>query len=267
MRLSQFKDKFSERKKGEENKYHILYKTVCVVNDKFYIGIHSCKRDNDTYIGCGIYTNIYSTDNVYVKRALKRSVFWRAVLKYGVQNFKRTNLAYFKTREELMAAEKELVDREFILSQWNYNNCIGGSMPPTNKGEKNGNYGNFWTEEQKQRARDHFKETRNTKGSNNTRAVECLCVDLQTMKIDNFGCGQDLGVFIGVTRSSIQTWLGSAETLSQNIRRKRFICFRKEDFDQETDLKSRLLKTIDQSNSLNQEIKQQYTQNVKNYQY
>ena len=55
----------------KQKKYHFIYKTTNLINDKFYIGMHSTDDLNDKYIGSG-----------------KR--LWYSINKYGINNFKLT---------------------------------------------------------------------------------------------------------------------------------------------------------------------------------
>ena len=73
--------------------HFIVYKTTNLLNLKFYIGSHKTENINDGYIGSGKY-------------------FWRAVEKYGKQNFRREVLADFNNAKEMFALEKELVAKE-----------------------------------------------------------------------------------------------------------------------------------------------------------
>ena len=89
-------------------KYHILYEIKNKINGKKYIGIHSTNNINDNYFGSG----------VYIKRAID---------KYGLENFTKKVLKQFKTRKELLQAEKEIVTESIVGSGDYYNVCLGGS--------------------------------------------------------------------------------------------------------------------------------------------
>jgi hypothetical protein len=87
--------------------YYYLYKITNLLNNKFYIGIHSTENLEDGYFGSG--------------RALKQ-----AISKHGKHNFKKEILEYFNSYEEVSAREKEIVNEEFVKSQKTYNLNIGG---------------------------------------------------------------------------------------------------------------------------------------------
>lgn len=74
---------------------YIIYQTTCVVNNKFYIGQHKCKKADDTYLGSGI----------LLKKALK---------KYGKNNFIREILHICKNEKELNKKEKEIVNEDLL---------------------------------------------------------------------------------------------------------------------------------------------------------
>lgn len=92
----------------KDKKYHYTYKTINLINNRYYLGMHSTNNLNDDYLGSG-----------------KR--LWYEIRKYGKQNFKLEILSYYNTREELIEAEKNLITENDI----NNNNCLnlklGGS--------------------------------------------------------------------------------------------------------------------------------------------
>ncbi len=89
-------------------KYHYIYKTTNIINNKIYIGKHSTSNLDDEYFGSGSLLKI-------------------AIKKYGIENFKKEILRFFDTSEEALAYEKELVTKEFLNSSDTYNLTTGGS--------------------------------------------------------------------------------------------------------------------------------------------
>lgn len=106
----------------------IVYKTTCLVNNKIYIGVHETKNPDifDGYIGSSI--NIYN-----YRWALDhpKFPFHYAVIKYGINNFKRETLFQFTNKKEAYEKEAEIVTEEFIKLDNNYNICVGGDSPKT----------------------------------------------------------------------------------------------------------------------------------------
>jgi hypothetical protein len=75
--------------------FHYLYKTTCLVNDKYYIGVHSTKNLFDGYLGSGTLLRL-------------------SIEKHGAFNHDRVWLEFFDTREEAFARESEVVTEELI---------------------------------------------------------------------------------------------------------------------------------------------------------
>ena len=103
--------------------FFYLYQITNLVNNKIYIGVHSTKDMNDSYMGSGI--NIQS-----------------AIKKYGNNNFKKDILYTFDNADDMYAKEKELVTEEFLLQKDTYNLRIGGTggFDYINKNNLNGFY-------------------------------------------------------------------------------------------------------------------------------
>lgn len=206
--------------KGEFNRYHILYATICFKNKKFYIGVHSSLKEKDNYYGCGITSNINNPKSIHTKRSLNRSPLWRAVQIHRIINFKREEIFFFQKRKDLVAFEKLIVNKEFIKQSFVYNATVGGNMPPTNRGKDNGNYGNTWSKKQRQDAKDYFKANRDTKRGKNIKAKKTFILDIITDKVSQFDCIRDAEDFVKVKHGT----LCSLNTLNQfHVFRKRFI--------------------------------------------
>jgi hypothetical protein len=86
---------------------YIVYKTICKINNKFYIGVHKTKNIDDGYLGSG---NI-------IKRAIK---------KYGEENFERIILNILENAADAYAIEASLVTQELVESIECYNLKLGG---------------------------------------------------------------------------------------------------------------------------------------------
>jgi len=91
----------------KQYKYHYIYKTICLVNNKFYIGMHSTFNLDDGYLGSG-----------------KR--LWYSIKKHGKENHKKEILEFCKNRIELKQREKQIVTESFIKNPLCLNIQEGG---------------------------------------------------------------------------------------------------------------------------------------------
>ncbi len=90
-----------------------MYKSTNVINENYYIGIHSTNKVEDSYIGSG-------------------TRFRNEVRKYGKSNFKREILQFFPTREEALLEEYQTVSK--VLSDPKcLNLCEGGKVGGLNE--------------------------------------------------------------------------------------------------------------------------------------
>jgi group I intron endonuclease len=92
----------------KEKKYHFIYKTTNLLNNKFYIGMHSTNDLNDGYIGSGT--------------RLRYSI-----RKYGKENFKFEIIEWCDDRDSLIKREKEIITEEHVNNENCYNLKFGGS--------------------------------------------------------------------------------------------------------------------------------------------
>lgn len=101
----------------------IVYCTTCTVNSKIYVGTHKLNNDDNknTYLGCGCYAKFPSS---YEKC---KTVFQRAVKKYGPDKFIRKTIAEFDNEEDAFALEEEIVNETFLKRNDVYNTCLGGN--------------------------------------------------------------------------------------------------------------------------------------------
>jgi hypothetical protein len=95
---------------------HIVYKTTNKINSKYYIGVHSTKNINDSYLGCGHWHGRKICNATF-------SPILNAFKKYGDNNFSKEVLFVFENREDALQKEKELID---INDSKCYNARTGG---------------------------------------------------------------------------------------------------------------------------------------------
>ena len=91
----------------KQKKYHYIYKTVNVINDKYYIGMHSTDNLGDGYIGSG-----------------KR--LWNSINYHGKDNHVCEILEYCKDRKELVKREEEIVNEQLLSEDLCMNLRVGG---------------------------------------------------------------------------------------------------------------------------------------------
>lgn len=100
----------------------IVYCTTCIINKKIYIGVHKQNGNAfDGYIGCGVYINEPSTYEH------SKTLFQRAVKKYGPNNFIRKTIKEYTNEEDAYNLEAELVTEDFLKRQDVYNIILGGN--------------------------------------------------------------------------------------------------------------------------------------------
>lgn len=89
--------------------HYYFYKTTNKVNGKYYFGVHSTNvaRGQDSYLGSG-------------------TLLWKAIDKYGKENFSKEVLKEFKTLEEAYAWEASVVTEELVKDPNCYNVQVGG---------------------------------------------------------------------------------------------------------------------------------------------
>lgn len=88
--------------------YHYVYKTINLINNKYYIGVHSTHKLNDGYLGSG-------------------QIIKDAIVKHGKSNFKIDILKYFETRELALLYESEIITQDVINDPNSYNLIPGGA--------------------------------------------------------------------------------------------------------------------------------------------
>lgn len=89
------------------HKYHYIYKTICNITGKYYIGMHSCSNLEDGYMGSG----------VKIRRSLNR---------HGIENHTKEILEFLDDRESLKKRESEIVNENMIQDPLCMNLQLGG---------------------------------------------------------------------------------------------------------------------------------------------
>jgi len=97
----------NKRKRADRRKNHIIYKTTCLITERFYIGMHSTDNLDDGYKGSG--------------KRLRRSIN-----KHGEDNHVTEILETLPNRKALAAREKEIINREFLEDPQCMNINTGG---------------------------------------------------------------------------------------------------------------------------------------------
>ena len=87
--------------------YYTIYKTTNNINGKYYIGKHKTSNLDDMYMGSG-------------------KILKHAIKKHGIDNFIKEYLFIFDNEEDMNNKEAELVSKEFVKEDTNYNLNIGG---------------------------------------------------------------------------------------------------------------------------------------------
>lgn len=93
--------------RADKRRYHYIYKTTCIITNRFYIGMHSTEDLNDGYIGSG-------------------TRLWHSINKHGKENHICEILEYLDSRKELAEREKEIITEEMLVDSQCLNLNRGG---------------------------------------------------------------------------------------------------------------------------------------------
>jgi hypothetical protein len=92
-----------------EKQYNYVYITINIINGKCYVGSHGSNRENDKYIGSGLY-------------------FLKALNKYKRENFISFKLKYFDNILEARKSEEHYIQLFDTLVPNGYNMSITGGQ-------------------------------------------------------------------------------------------------------------------------------------------
>lgn len=87
--------------------HYFVYKTINLINGKYYIGAHKTENIDDDYLGSG-------------------TILKQAILKYGHENFERTILKFCETHTDMYRTEAEFVTQSVVDDPLSYNVKLGG---------------------------------------------------------------------------------------------------------------------------------------------
>lgn len=178
-----------------KNGPYYVYVHINEINGKMYVGI-TCQNPEDRWEnGYGYSYNQH---------------FFRAIKKYGWNNFKHEIIASNLTQDEACNMEKLLIKKLNTNNQaYGYNKDDGGGLPPVMRGKDNPFFGNHSQsgENHPMYGKKHTEETRkkmsdrhwNCAGANNPNAKAVICHE--TGKI--YPCALDAQNDTGINRNNI----------------------------------------------------------------
>lgn len=87
--------------------YHIIYRTICLITNRYYYGMHSTDNVDDGYLGSG----------KFLANSIK---------KHGVDNHVCEHLEFLENREKLREREREIVNDDLLKDSLCMNLKKGG---------------------------------------------------------------------------------------------------------------------------------------------
>jgi len=93
--------------RADKRRYHYIYKTICLITQKYYIGMHSTDNLDDGYLGSG-------------------TVLSRSIKKYGKDAHRCEILEFLPDRETLKLRERSVVTEEIVSDPMCLNLKQGG---------------------------------------------------------------------------------------------------------------------------------------------
>lgn len=103
-------------RRASRRKFHFIYKTTCLTNNRYYIGMHSSDVIDDGYLGSGR----------WILNSIKR---------HGKENHRREILEMFRTRDECCRREEEYVNKQLLSDEMCMNLILGGSAVRLSPGD------------------------------------------------------------------------------------------------------------------------------------
>jgi hypothetical protein len=124
----------SQHIRASRRKYHIIYKTTCIITGRYYIGMHSTDDLEDQYLGSGVRLT-------------------RSVKKHGRENHTREIVELCESREAASDREKEIITPE-LRADPQCLNCGAGGLGAVDRPAT--------SEETRQKLSQHFKTVERT---------------------------------------------------------------------------------------------------------
>ena len=163
--------------KKSKKGYIYLYKTTNLITGNIYVGLR-------VYNGLDVSKELYLGNGFRVRGGVllncfnNKTDFAKEIYRYGFENFKKEIICFFENKVDGLQSEQNVVDEDFISKENVLNMVVGGGKPPTGCGEKNNNYGNYWTREQKISLSRKLKQVGHQQGSKNNKANPCIIFDM-----------------------------------------------------------------------------------------
>ena len=219
---------------GNLEVYGVIYKIENLINNKCYIGQTIQKGGFDerySFSGKDI-ERVYKSHKNYKKtknKSFNRHLF-NSIEKYGFDNFSINKLFDFAfSKEELDIKENTWIDYFDCINK-GYNWRGGGSngklseetkkkISESNKGEKNANYGNKWSEEQRKRAGEKQKNRKHTE-----EAKKKISDAFKGEKHPMWGKRGELSPIYGIKRTKEEVEKMSLRMTNDNPMAKECIC-------------------------------------------
>jgi group I intron endonuclease len=94
--------------RASRRKYHYIYKTTCLITNKYYIGMHSTDNLEDGYQGSG-------------------TILARSIRRHGRENHQTEILEFLPSRKDLRKREARLINEQLLKDKMCMNLVLGGS--------------------------------------------------------------------------------------------------------------------------------------------